>query len=120
MSPARAIPSPFRRPMLLRILERDMCPRMIAGMPVKTEKQKNDKIPRTRLAVALPSVLASGPGCPYALAGYGAGAAEPAGAPADEGTCGALICFPHWEHTVDPSAILAPQFGQNIAGLAEC
>jgi hypothetical protein len=70
------------------------------------------------LAVALPSLGASG--CPYALAGYGAGADEAAGAPADEGTCGALIGFPHWGHMVDPSAILAPQFGQNISGLAEC
>src|SRR5215472_937781 len=55
-SPARAIPSPARRPPLFLIAERELCPRMMAGMPARIEKKVTDKTPRIKLAVAFPSV----------------------------------------------------------------
>jgi hypothetical protein len=44
--------------MLFLILEREMCPTMIAGIPARKERQRAiDAIPRTMLAIAPPSVL---------------------------------------------------------------
>ena len=48
--------------MLLRICERDMCPRITAGMPAMNDKMVRLQIPKIRLATALPSVLAFGSG----------------------------------------------------------
>lgn len=48
--------------MLSWIFLRDMCPSTTAGMPAKIHKQVTDRIPSTRLAVALPSVGGSMPG----------------------------------------------------------
>src|SRR5215831_4400645 len=53
ISPARAIPSPWRRPWLFRISERDTCPRMIATI---AEGMRKEKKPRIKLAIALPLV----------------------------------------------------------------
>src|SRR5687768_3329323 len=76
INPARAIPPPVNRPMLFWIADRDMCPRMMAGMPVRQLKIVSERIPQTRLPTALPSVRVStfaraldgGPnGCPQWL-----------------------------------------------------
>ena len=61
--PVVAIPSPLRRPMLRRMFAFDICPRMMAGIPARTERHKRDRIPRMRLAVALPSVCWTEGGC---------------------------------------------------------
>src|SRR5713226_7427235 len=91
------MPLPFSRPVLLRMLERDMCPRMIAGIPKRKLKQNSaEKMPRIRLATALPSVWASGK-------------AEPGDCP---GTSGLL----HFEQYVDSPGTLAPQVKQTITG----
>jgi hypothetical protein len=59
MRPASAKPSPFNLPMLLRMSERDMWPRIIAGIPARIERIVRLQIPKMRLATALPSFLAS-------------------------------------------------------------
>src|SRR5437016_4177326 len=60
MSPASAMPAPLRRPALLAISEREMCPKTIARMA--SGKKKNRKrplaMPRMRLATAFPLVTA--------------------------------------------------------------
>jgi hypothetical protein len=63
MRPAVAIPSPLSRPILRRIFAFDICPRMMAGIPARIEKHKRERIPKIRLAMALPSVCWSEGGC---------------------------------------------------------
>jgi len=44
--------------MLFLILDREICPRMMAGIPVKIERHStNEAIPRTMLVIAPPSVF---------------------------------------------------------------
>src|SRR5438270_6233062 len=58
--PAIASPEPFNLPALVRICEREICPKMIATMAAG---KINEKHPNTRLAIALPlvSVVAGWP-----------------------------------------------------------
>src|ERR1051326_6787243 len=67
MSPANAIPAPDTRPMLRRTSPRERWPRMIAGIPARIPKHRIDRMPKTKLAVAFPSV---GGGCPQTAPGY--------------------------------------------------
>jgi hypothetical protein len=56
ISPANAMPSPRSRPRLSRMLLRDRCPRIMAGIPVSNPKGNIARMPRMRLPTALPSV----------------------------------------------------------------
>jgi hypothetical protein len=137
ISPAVAIPSPLRRPILRRMFAFDICPRMMAGMPAKIERHKRDKIPRMRLAVALPSVCWADGDCCCPKNGWGCGGycdacCEEAGgtfshADVDAGLgvlgcCGAggggvgAACtgVAHCGQTVASSGMEAPHLKQNI------
>ena len=58
ISPVYAIPSPCKCPMLFLIFDREMWPRIIAGIPARNERHStNEAIPRTMLAIAPPSVF---------------------------------------------------------------
>src|SRR5262245_50920073 len=59
-NPARAMPAPFKPPMLRLMALRAMCPETIAGIPASTDRIVMERMPRTRLVTALGSVLAAG------------------------------------------------------------
>jgi hypothetical protein len=61
INPARAIPLPesLSGDFLMRL--RDICPQMTAGSEV-IPIEKNDRMPRTRLAMARPEVFCAGAG----------------------------------------------------------
>src|SRR5215831_7087515 len=114
--PAVALPCPANRPALLRMLDWARWPSITAGIPARTPKHSNERIPRMRLAVALPSTGRSpgtvlGRGC---IAGdgaiVGAGVARGGGALA-EGVTGE----PQFAQLVEPSGTLAPHTEQNIS-----
>src|SRR6478736_3182835 len=99
ISPVRAIPSPFKRPMLFLILDSDKCPRIMAGIPAMKERHRAiEAIPRTMLAIAPPSVLA-GWYCPR----YGCACG---GYCACGGTCaGAAGTFSHADVEAGPGVL---------------
>src|SRR5947207_13525692 len=99
--PAMAKPSPFRRPPLFLISEREMCPRTTA-----TIKSGNIlMMPHTRLAIAFPLVCA----VPANEGGGTAGGANPAGGTE---TCAGCIRLPQFEQNCALSAKVAPHLGQ--------
>src|SRR6478672_1026375 len=99
-SPAIANPSPFRRPALLRICDRERCPRTMATIDIG---KKNRKSPLTRLATAIP--LVSG-GC------AGAAGADAAGAV----TAGAdVTCAPQTRQKRSAVFMAFPQAAQRMS-----
>src|SRR6266851_6441586 len=92
ISPARAMPAPFRRPRLLLMADRDRCPRMIAGIPAAIPKihvmeSGMERIPSTRLIVAFVSVWGStgGSDAGDAISDGGESDGTPGGVPAGDG-----------------------------------
>src|SRR5436309_1327338 len=109
-NPAMASDFPPTRPMLFLIFARDMCPRMIAGIPAIMESRVTDKTPKTRLPTAFPSVGGSGGTLSHGELPWEGG-----------GTAAFEMVVPHAEQKVASSGILAPHFGQNIrASLTQC
>src|SRR5580700_2698902 len=93
-----AIPSPLSRPALLRISEREMCPKIIARIDIGNANRKS---PQTRLTIALPLVSAGA-----VKAGVSATGVVAAGGGAS---------FPHTRQNFSPAATLFPQPEQNTS-----
>ena len=111
--PAIAKPSPFMRPPLFLISEREMCPRTMATM----NRGNTLMMPQTRLAIALPLVCAGPIG---AAALYAAGRADPVGGGTDSPpgwTC--EVEYPQLKQKRLFSARVVPHLGQikNVSSL---
>src|SRR6267378_4915866 len=91
-----AIPSPLSRPALLRISERERCPKMIARIDMGNTKRKS---PQIRLTIAFPLVSGGAASAEFFTTGA---------VVADAGTS-----FPQTLQNFSPAATLFPQPEQN-------
>lgn len=64
IKPAKAMREPVSAPPDRRIFLREMCPQMIAGIPVIGPRQNKLKMPRTKLATAPALIRRSAICCP--------------------------------------------------------